>query len=104
MRRAVCVALLASLVAGVQLPCSRTTTPRACAVPTEKLRAPRRARGAPPIREQGRATPQRELQRLQITGGEWRGRRLLTRWTANLGFFVVASVTGIVFSCVETNQ
>ena len=78
MRRAVCVALLASLVAGVQLPCSRTTTPRACAVPTEKLRAPRRARGAPPIREQGRATPQRELQRLQITGGEWRGRRLLT--------------------------
>ena len=82
MRRAVCVALLASLVAGVQLP-ARTAAPRAgriaaCAVPTEKLRAPRRARGAPPIREQGRATPQRELQRLSITGGEWRGRRLLT--------------------------
>ena len=29
------------------------------------------------------------------------GRRLLTRWTANLGFFVVASVTGIVFSALS---
>ena len=28
-------------------------------------------------------------------------RRLLTRWTANLGFFVVASVTGIVFSALS---
>ena len=28
-------------------------------------------------------------------------RRLLTRWTANLGFFVVASVTGIVFSLLS---
>ena len=28
-------------------------------------------------------------------------RRLLTRWTANLGFFVVASVTGVVFSALS---
>ena len=28
-------------------------------------------------------------------------RRLLTRWTANLGFFVVASVTGITFSALS---
>jgi hypothetical protein len=28
-------------------------------------------------------------------------RRLLTRWTANAGFFVVASVTGIVFSALS---
>ena len=28
-------------------------------------------------------------------------RRLLTRWTANVGFFVVASVTGIVFSALS---
>ena len=28
-------------------------------------------------------------------------RRLLTRWTANVGFFVVASVTGIVFSLLS---
>ena len=31
-------------------------------------------------------------------------RRLLTRWTANLGFFVVASVTGIVFSALDLTQ
>ena len=28
-------------------------------------------------------------------------RRLLTRWTANVGFFVVASVTGVVFSALS---
>jgi hypothetical protein len=28
-------------------------------------------------------------------------RRLLTRWTANVGFFVVASITGVVFSALS---
>lgn len=43
-----------------------------------RVRAPRRLRGAPPLREQGKDAKVRELQQLYITGGSCRGRRLRT--------------------------